>query len=326
LRIQDLHVLPKFRDGWSYLYLEHCKVDQDARAIAVHDAAGKVPVPCANLALLMLGPGVSITHAAVSVLADHGCLVAWCGEQGVRFYALGMGETRSAANLLHHARIWADESCRMNVIRNLYQMRFSEKLAPELTLQQIRGMEGIRVREAYAKASRETGVPWTGRNYKRDSWENADPVNRALSTANSCLYGICHAAIVSAGFSPALGFIHTGKMLSFVYDVADLYKTEVTIPIAFKAAAEGKDKGLERLVRIGCRDAFVENRLLEKIIPDIQSALMTPKEAGIDENLYDQDAAAPGELWDPVSGTVGGGRLHPVEETGLEAVNDSLDS
>jgi len=326
LRVQDLHVLPKFRDGWSYLYLEHCKVDQDARAIAVHDVAGKVPVPCANLALLMLGPGVSITHAAVSVLADHGCLVAWCGEQGVRFYALGMGETRSAANLLHHARIWADDAFRLHVIRNFYQMRFSEKLAPDLTLQQIRGMEGIRVREAYARASRETGVPWTGRNYKRDSWENADPVNRALSTANSCLYGICHAAIVSAGFSPALGFIHTGKMLSFVYDVADLYKTEVTIPIAFRAAAEGKDKGLERLVRIGCRDSFVENRLLEKVIPDIQSALMMPKEAGIDEKMYDQDAAAPGELWDPVSGNVGGGRLHSAEETGLEAVNDSLDS
>src|SRR5208337_3923625 len=103
VRIQDLHVLPKFSDGWSYLYVEHCRVDQEERAIAVHDQAGKVPVPCANLALLMLGPGVSITHAAISVLADHGCLVAWCGEEGVRFYAVGMGETRSAANFLHQA-------------------------------------------------------------------------------------------------------------------------------------------------------------------------------------------------------------------------------
>ena len=325
MRVKDLHILPKFRDGWSYLYLEHCKVDQDSKAIAVHDAAGKVPVPCANLALLMLGPGVSVTHAAISVLADHGCLVAWCGEQGVRFYALGMGETRSAANLLHQARIWADEGMRLQVIRGFYQMRFSEKLAPDLTLQQIRGMEGIRVRESYAKASRETGVPWTGRSYKRDSWSDADPVNRALSTANSCLYGICHAAIVSAGFSPALGFIHTGKMLSFVYDIADLYKTEVTIPIAFRAAAEGKDKGLERLVRISCRDSFVENRLLERIIPDNQTALMLPVQIGMDENSYDQDSAAPGSLWDPVSGQVDGGRLHSVDEPDLEEDHDSLD-
>lgn len=108
MRVQDLHVLPKFSDGWSYLYVEHCRVDQEARAIAIHDESGKVPVPCANLALLMLGPGVSITHAAISVLADHGCLVAWCGEEGVRFYAVGMGETRSAANFLHQARAWAD--------------------------------------------------------------------------------------------------------------------------------------------------------------------------------------------------------------------------
>ncbi len=110
MRIQDLHVLPKFADGWSYLYAEHCRIDQEARAIAIHDEAGKVPVPCANLALLMLGPGVSITHAAVSVLADHGCLVAWSGEQGVRFYAVGMGETRSAGNFLHQVRMWADQA------------------------------------------------------------------------------------------------------------------------------------------------------------------------------------------------------------------------
>ena len=127
MRIQDLHVLPKFSDGWSYLYVEHCGVDQEDRAIAVHDKSGKVPVPCANLALLMLGPGVSITHAAISMLADHGCLVAWCGEEGVRFYALGMGETRSAANFLHQARVWAHPGYRMEVVRRMYQLRFSEK-------------------------------------------------------------------------------------------------------------------------------------------------------------------------------------------------------
>ncbi|MCG6553160.1 MAG: type I-E CRISPR-associated endonuclease Cas1e [Candidatus Magnetominusculus sp. LBB02] len=181
MRIKDLHDLPKFSDGWSYLYVEHCRIDQEAKAIAVHDEDGKVPVPCANLALLMLGPGVSITHAAVSVLADHGCLVAWCGEAGVRFYSVGMGETRSSSNLLHQARIWANPELHMQVVHRLYQMRFSEKFDPALTLQQIRGMEGIRVREAYARASRDTGIAWSGRNYSRDKWSDSDPVNRALS-------------------------------------------------------------------------------------------------------------------------------------------------
>ena len=326
MRIRDLHLLPKFRDGWSYLYVEHCRVDQESRAIAIHDEAGKVPVPCANLALLMLGPGVSITHAAISVLSDHGCLVAWCGEAGVRFYAVGMGETRSAANFLHQTRMWAHVNLHMQVVRGLYQLRFSEKFDSELTLRQIRGMEGVRVRDTYARASRESGVPWSGRSYQRDKWSNADPVNRALSVANSCLYGICHAAIVSAGFSPALGFVHTGKMLSFVYDVADLYKTEITIPVAFRAVAEGKE-GLERRVRLSCRDGFVSTRLLERIIPDVQMALMLPKRGtASNAELFDQDAAAPGSLWDPVQGEVKGGRIHSLKGNEAEDGNGGSDS
>lgn len=325
MRVRDLHVLPKFRDGWSYLYVEHCRVDQDGRAIAVHDVGGRVPVPCANLALLMLGPGVSITHAAVSVLSDHGCLVAWCGEEGVRFYAVGMGETRSAAHLLHQAAMWADPGRRMRVVRRLYELRFSETLDPALTLQQVRGMEGARVRQAYASASKETGVPWSGRNYRRDSWNDADPVNRALSTANACLYGICHAAVVSAGFSPALGFIHTGKMLSFVYDVADLYKTEITVPVAFRAVAQA-EKGIERQVRLTCRDAFVSSRLLERILPDVSDALMLPgRGAGDEGGVFDGDAAAPGGLWDPVAGRVEGGCQHAPEGAGKEEDHDGPD-
>jgi len=326
VRVKDLHVLPKFSDGWSYLYVEHCRVDKESRAIAVHDLDGKVPVPCANLALLMLGPGVSITHAAVSTLADHGCLVAWCGEKGVRFYAVGMGETRSAANLLHQAQVWAHPDLHMRVVRRLYQARFDEKFDPGLSLRQIRGMEGVRVRDTYATAARETGVAWSGRSYRRDKWSQADPVNRALSAANSCLYGICHAAIVSAGFSPALGFVHTGKMLSFVYDVADLYKTEVTIPVAFREAAN-ETGGLERRVRIACRDQFVSTRLLARIVPDIQEALMLPKRGeAADGAPFDHDAAAPGALWDPETGEVKGGHAYGPEDESTEAADGGADS
>lgn len=325
MRVKDLHVLPKFRDGWSYLYVEHCRVDQEAKAIAIHDESGKVPVPCANLALFMLGPGVSITHAAISVLADHGCLVAWCGEQGVRFYAFGMGETRSADNFMHQVRMWANPKDHMKVVRRLYQSRFAEKLKPGLTLQQIRGMEGRRVRNSYEEASKKMGIEWSGRSYHREQWSATDPVNRALSAANSCLYGICHAAIVSAGFSPALGFIHTGKMLSFVYDIADLYKTEITIPIAFIAVAESPE-GLERRVRIACRDEFVSNRLLARIIPDIQSALMIPERSEqLSLQPFDHDTAAPGSLWD-VDGAVEGGKSYTFEDNDLEEDDGSTDS
>jgi CRISPR-associated protein Cas1 len=320
MRVRDLHILPKFRDSWSYLYLEHCKIEQEARAIAVWDARGKVPVPCASLALLLLGPGTSITHAAVAALADNGCLVYWVGEGGVRFYSHGQGLTRSADNFLHQARLWANPGLRLQVVLRMYRMRFSEPLPDNLTLQQVRGNEGVRVREAYARASRETGVPWRGRAYRRDAWDAADPVNRALSAANSCLYGICQAGIQGLGLSPALGFIHTGKMLSFVYDIADLYKTRVSIPIAFQETAGGLEK-LESRVRQACRDAFNEQNLLKQIILDLEFALDLKNKAKITSGIdYDGDAALPGDLWDPKGGRLAGGQnfgdLEPEEVEG----------
>lgn len=300
--MKNLRALPKVRDSLSYLYVEHCRIDQEDKAIALHDMNGKVCVPCASLTLLMLGPGTNITHAAIRTLADSGCLVAWTGDEAVRFYALGLGETRSSRGLMRQCRLWASSSGRLAVVRTLYEMRFPEPLPPELTLQQIRGKEGARVRDSYAQWSRDTGVSWSGRNYQRRDWNTADPINRALSAANSCLYGVCHAAIVAAGFTPALGFIHTGKMLSFVYDVADLYKAEISIPVAFRTVATGIGR-LESRVRQACRDQFRETRLLQRIVPDIQRALSYDPEIMTQEDALDDP---PGGLWDP-EGLVEGG-------------------
>ncbi|HOZ47505.1 MAG TPA: type I-E CRISPR-associated endonuclease Cas1e [Candidatus Hydrogenedentes bacterium] len=316
MRTKDLHELPKVRDKWGYLYVEHCRIDQEAKAIAIHDVSGVTPVPCAALALLMLGPGTNITHAAVLALADNGCLIAWCGEHGVRFYASGTGTTRDASGLLTQAALCSDPDARLRVVRKLYEMRFPHKLDPGLTLEQIRGREGVRVRDAYARASRESGVAWEGRSYDRTDWKSSDPVNRALSTANACLYGICHSAIVAAGYSPALGFIHTGKQLSFVYDVADLYKCDMTVPLAFSLAA-AKPGNLEREVRIRCRDVFAEQRLLSRIVDDIKRVLdLTPDEwADTDESAdVDSDPAAPGALWDPERGSCPGGVQYGEED------------
>ncbi len=317
--MQDLHLLPKVRDSLSFLYIEHARIEQEAKAIAIHDARGRVPVPCASLSMLLLGPGTTITHAAIRALAENGCLVSWTGQEGVRFYAQGMGETRSARNLLRQTRLWASPARRLRVVRRLYEIRFPEGLEEDLTLRQIRGKEGIRVREAYARASRESGVPWQGRTYNRGRWADADPVNRALSSANSCLYGICQAAIVSAGFSTALGFIHTGKQLSFVYDIADLYKADLAIPTAFAAAAAGT-ADLERRVRLQCRDAFHHGRLLERIIPDIERALAAG--GAVDETTdgdFDVDRALPGGLWEPGDREVAGGVNWADHQGGDEA-------
>lgn len=313
--MHDLHDLPKVRDGLTYLYVEHCRVDQEAQAIAIHDASGVTPVPAAALALLMLGPGTRVTHAAIKALADNGCLAVWCGEEGIRFYAAGMGETRQAAHLLEQARLCLDEKLHLEVVWRMYQIRFPEPLDTRLSIQQIRGMEGARVRDAYQQAARKYGIQWTGRTYDREAWTRSDPVNRALSAANACLYGIAHAAILSAGFSPALGFVHTGKQLSFVYDIADLYKAELTIPVAFEMAA-ANPPGLDRAVRLRLRDAFRERRILKRIIPDIEFVLGLRDSAASSSSAvaadaaesgdaavidFNSDPAAPAPLWEPAA-------------------------
>ncbi|HET7595916.1 MAG TPA: type I-E CRISPR-associated endonuclease Cas1e [Burkholderiales bacterium] len=306
----DLRTLPKVRDSWSFLYAEHSRIDVEDKSIAIHDAEGKTAVPCAAITLLMLGPGTSISHAAIRALADNGCMVSWNGEHAVRFYACGTGETRSARNLYRQIARWANPTHRLSVVRAMYELRFDDPIPPHATLRQIRGMEGARVRDTYAHFSRVTGVPWNGRQLGR-AWTSLDPVNKALSSANSALYGICHAAIVSAGYSPAVGFVHTGKQLSFVYDIADLYKTEITIPIAFRVAFDGEED-IERRARVACRDLFHEKRLLKRIMEDIEAVLSASAEAAEDD-AYAEDAARPGGLWDPVEGIVPGGHNYAAD-------------
>ncbi len=186
----------------------------------------------------------------------------------------------------------------------MYGLRFGEEVDPALTIRQLRGMEGARVRSCYARMSKVAKVPWSRRKYDRGDWDAADPVNRALSVANSCLYGLCHGAILSLGYSPAIGFIHTGKQHSFVYDVADLYKTEVTIPMAFYAAKLGAPD-LSRSTRLLCRDAFRRERLLKRIVPDIRTVLAAPDDIEADFPA-DLDPALPMDLWEPSDDAEGG--------------------
>lgn len=303
-RKTTLHDLPRFADKLTYLYVEHAVIEQDSSAIAVTRADGSsVAVPVAALAVLLLGPGTSLTHAAVKSLAENNCQAVWVGEHGVRFYANGMGGARSSRNLLRQAFLATNEAARMQVVVRMYCMRFSDVPPAEITLQQLRGREGIRVREAYSKAAREFGVRWAGRRYDRGDWDAADPVNRALSAANACLYGLCHAAILSGGYSAALGFIHTGKQLSFVYDVADLYKAQHVIPIAFREAADG-GADLESRVRRACRDTFRAEGLTQRILPDIAKALDVPMTEEASDPAMDSfanDESRPASWWQPDS-------------------------
>jgi CRISP-associated protein Cas1 len=295
--MRDYHLLPKLRDSLSYLYVEHAVLERKDSALLVLQETGRTSIPVANLSLLMCGPGTTVTHAAIGVLSENGCSVLWIGEDMQKFYAQGLGETRRAYHLLRQAELVSNVEKRFAVVLRMYEQRFGYQLAANLSLEQVRGMEGVRVRNAYAAASRKYGVTWNGRNYDRSNWNNSDPVNRALSAANAVLNGICHAAIVSGGYSPALGFLHTGKQLSFVYDIADLYKVEITVPIAFQAVAESVNQ-VEKRARETCRETFRETKLIERILPDIDKLL----EIG-EEEAYpgDADMALPEPWWDPMS-------------------------
>lgn len=314
---KDLHEIPRTKDSLSYIYIEHAKIRQDTHSIAFYDKEGVTPVPCASLNLLMLGPGTDITHAAVKNLVENDCMILWCGEEGVRFYAQGLGRTRSAKNITHQALLTSIKTFRVIVAKKMYLKRFDEIIPNDISIQQLRGKEGARVREIYRQNSKRTTVPWTGRIYKRNSWLDTDPINRAISSANSCLYGLCHASIVAMGYSPALGFIHTGKQLSFVYDIADLYKTEITIPLSFDIIEEST-KDISGRVRRTCREKFRQSKLLTRIVSDIKElfdidSYLNPTQREILKSTrmqdldYDSDDALPGFLWDPSEGFKKGG-------------------
>jgi CRISPR-associated protein Cas1 len=293
--------LGRLSDRLSFLYVEHAIVDRESNAVTVWRADGITSVPAAMLACLLLGPGTRITQAAVSLLAGSGCSVAWTGEEGVRLYAGAVAASTSSGLLQRQAALVSGRRSRLAVARAMYGMRFPGEDAGAATMQQLRGREGARVRAVYREQARLSGLKWEGRRYDPSDWGAGDPVNQCLSAANSALYGICHAAILHLGCSPGLGFVHTGHQLSFVYDIADLYKAEVTIPAAFGIAAAGGRGGGG--VRRAVRDAIRERRLLPRIAGDIRGLLGAPAGDGDGEP---GDGFAAARLWDG-RGTVPGG-------------------
>ncbi len=261
------------KDRISVVYVEKGNLDVLDGAFVVIDKTGiRTHIPIGGIACLMLEPGTRVSHAAVTQAARVGCLLVWIGEAGVRLYASGQPGGARADRLLYQAKLALDDEARLKVIRKMYEMRFKEKPPERRSIEQLRGIEGARVRKIYELLARQFGVSWKCRNYDYHEWESGDVPNRCLSSATACLYGICEAAILAAGYAPAIGFIHTGKPQSFVYDIADIFKFDTVVPVAFRIAAKNP-KQPEREVRLACRDAFKQTRLLHRIIPSIEEVL-----------------------------------------------------
>ncbi|WBB79298.1 type I-E CRISPR-associated endonuclease Cas1e [Micromonospora sp. WMMD882] len=311
----ELAELNRAQDRLSFVYLERCVIHRDANAITATDEKGVVHIPAATLGVLMLGPGTSVTQQAMMLLADNGATAVWVGEQGVRYYAHGRTLARSSRLIVAQAAAVSHRDRRLDVARAMYRMRFPDEADTRaLTMQQLRGREGARVRRCYREHAERTGIGWQNRTYDPEDFDSGDPVNQALSAAHACLYGIVHAVIVALGASPALGFVHTGNERSFVYDIADLYKAEVTIPVAFDVAASGStDIGSD--TRRAVRDRAHDGAILHRCVRDIRALLLQPGAAGpIDEAWLDEDAGDDTlRLWDDDGAELASGRNYAGE-------------
>jgi CRISPR-associated protein Cas1 len=262
------------KERMSVVFIERGEIDVLDGAFVVVDATGiRTHIPVGGVACIMLEPGTRLSHRAAALAARVGTLLVWVGEAGVRLYSAGQPGGARSDRLLYQARLALDDDLRLKVVRKMYAIRFGEEPPARRSVEQLRGIEGVRVRKSYQLLARQFGVEWSGRDYDAQSWDAADLPNRCLSAATSCLYGVTEAAVLAAGYAPAVGFIHTGKPLSFVYDVADIYKFDTVVPVAFKVAASKPAGNPERAVRLACRDIFRQSRLLDRIIPDIEEML-----------------------------------------------------
>ena len=257
----------------SLVFVQKGQIDVKDGAFVVIDETGiRTHIPVGSIACIMLEPGTRVSHHAVTLAARAGTLLVWVGDAGVRLYAAGQPGGARSDRLLYQAKLALDDAARLKVVRKMYEIRFGEKPPERRSVEQLRGIEGARVRKLYQLLAKQAGVEWQGRNYDHSDWDNSDVVNRCLSSATACLYGICEAAVLAAGYAPAIGFIHTGKPLSFVYDIADLFKFDSIVPHAFKVAAKNYPNP-EREVRLMCRDIFRQTKILKKIIPTIEEVL-----------------------------------------------------
>lgn len=273
--------LTRVGDRLSFVYLERCVVHRDANAITAEDAEGTTHIPSATIGTLLLGPGTRITHQAMSVLGECGAGVVWIGEYGVRYYAGGRSLSRSSALVEAQATKWANRNSRLEVARAMYRLRFPDLDTAGLNRQQLLGHEGTRLKECYRNQATRTGVRWRGRKFTPGDFTAGDPPNQAITAAAQCMYGIAQAVIAAIGCTPGLGFVHSGHELSLALDVADFYKTEIGIPLAFDVAAES-DEDIGSRTRRALRDEVHRLKLMERCVADIKGLLL-PEGTAVDD-------------------------------------------
>lgn len=265
-----LETLTPVKDRWTPIYLEHGRLEVDDSSIKWIGADGMVyRLPVATISAVMLGPGTTVTHAAMKACADSNTPVCWIGEDGMRFYAFGITPNHDNSMPRKHAAAWADKKKRTGIARLMFQKRFPGVDVQTYSITELRGMEGLRVRAKYTELGQQYGVTWKGRDYGKSNWNLADNINRALSAANASLYALCSAVVCSLGYIPSLGFVHDAGTLPFIYDVADLYKEITSYPAAFQAIRQ-KPADTGELTRTLLKTRVEQEKILQKMPKDLE--------------------------------------------------------
>ncbi|NLY12409.1 MAG: type I-E CRISPR-associated endonuclease Cas1 [Gammaproteobacteria bacterium] len=262
------------KDRNSMIFIGKGRIDvRDGAFVVIDEVNGeRMHIPVGSVVCIMLEPGTRISHAAVKLAAATGTLLIWVGEAGVRLYSVGQPGGARSDKLLYQAKLALDDELRLKVVRKMFEIRFNEAAPQRRSVDQLRGIEGARVRATYKLLAKQYGVEWNGRKYDPKDWAKGDVINQCISAATSCLYGVTEAAILAAGYAPAIGYLHTGKPLSFVYDIADLIKFDTVVPVAFKIAAK-HPKRPDQEVRLACREVFRTSKTLRNLIPLIEEVL-----------------------------------------------------
>lgn len=264
----ELQELPRVENRLSFLYLEHAKIYKEDSALIAEDQEGLIKIPSHGFLVLLLGPGISLTHRAMELIADSGVTLVWTSEGALKYYAHGRSLSKNSALLIQQSKVTSNTRLHLEAVRRMYQLRFPDENFSDLTLQQMRGKEGARIKNVYRECALKYGISWQGRSYNPKDFKSGDPVNRALSVGNACLYGLVCSVICALGLTPGLGLIHTGLELSLVYDIADLYKANLIIPMAFELAA-ASSVDIERRMRTEIRKGIYTQKLISRIVKDL---------------------------------------------------------
>ncbi|MGL5336088.1 MAG: type I-E CRISPR-associated endonuclease Cas1e [Enterovibrio sp.] len=266
--------LPQVKDKYPFIYLERGRLEVDDASIKWIDADGQViRLPVATLNTILLGPGTSLTHEAVKTAAAANCAICWVGEDSLLFYAAGFVPTAHTRNLQRQMVCACNKKISLDIARRMFSYRFTDVDVNDKTLKQLMGLEGVRVRALYQAKAQQYGVGWKGRHYTPEKFELSDTANRVLTASNAALYGILCSIIHSMGYSPHIGFVHSGSPLPFVYDLADLYKEPLCIDLAFSLTREMAGRYDKKMVSARFRERVIEFNLLVKVAKDIPNLL-----------------------------------------------------